>query len=41
MNPGSYYDIKDYACEEQPDKLVLQRSFLTWVPALRLSNCVD
>jgi hypothetical protein len=28
MNPGSYYDIKDYPCEEKPDKLVLQRSFL-------------
>jgi hypothetical protein len=28
MNPDIYYDIKDYPCEEQLDKLVLQRSFL-------------
>jgi hypothetical protein len=28
MNPGSYYDIKDYPCVEKPGKLVLQRSFL-------------
>jgi hypothetical protein len=28
MNPGSYYDIKDYPCEEKPGKLVLQLSFL-------------
>jgi hypothetical protein len=23
MNPDSYYDIKDYPCEEKPGKLVL------------------
>jgi hypothetical protein len=28
MNPGSYYDIKNYPCVEKPSKLVLQRSFL-------------
>jgi hypothetical protein len=35
MNPGSYYDIKDYACEEKPGKLVLQRSFLA------LGACIE
>jgi hypothetical protein len=28
MNPGIYYDIKDYPHEEKPSKFVLQRSFL-------------
>jgi hypothetical protein len=28
MNSGSYYDIKDYPCEEKPGKLMLQQSFL-------------
>jgi hypothetical protein len=27
MNPGSYYDIKDYPCVEKPGKFVLQQSF--------------
>jgi hypothetical protein len=35
MNPGSYYDIKNYPCVEKPDKLVLQRSFLA------LGACVE
>jgi hypothetical protein len=41
MNPDSYYDIKDYPCEEKPGKLVLQRSSWYWVSASRLSKCVD
>jgi hypothetical protein len=28
MNPGSYYDIKDYPCVDKSGKLVLQWSFL-------------
>jgi hypothetical protein len=28
MNPGIYYDIKDYPCVEKSGKLVLRRSFL-------------
>jgi hypothetical protein len=35
MNPGSYYDIKDYPCVEKPGKLVLQWSFLA------LGACVE
>jgi hypothetical protein len=35
MNPGSYYDIKDYPCVEKPGKLALQRSFLA------LGACVE
>jgi hypothetical protein len=35
MNPGSYYDIKDYPCVEKPGKLVLQRSFLA------LGACIE
>jgi hypothetical protein len=35
MNPASYYDIKDYPCEEKPGKLVLQRSFLA------LGACIE
>jgi hypothetical protein len=35
MNPESYYDIKDYPCEEKPGKLVLQRSFLA------LGACIE
>jgi hypothetical protein len=35
MNPGSYYDIKDYPCEEKPGKLVLQQSFLA------LGACIE
>jgi hypothetical protein len=35
MNPGSYYDIKDYPCVEKPGKLVLQRSVLA------LDACVE
>jgi hypothetical protein len=35
MNPGSYYDIKDYPCVEKPSKLVLQRSFLA------LGACIE
>jgi hypothetical protein len=41
MNPGSYYDIKDYPCVEKPGKLVLQQSFLALGSCMRLSNCVD
>jgi hypothetical protein len=35
MNPGNYYDIKDYPCEEKPGKLVLQWSFLA------LGACIE
>jgi hypothetical protein len=35
MNPGSYYDIKDYPCVEKLGKLVLQRSFLA------LGACIE
>jgi hypothetical protein len=35
MNPDSYYDMKDYPCEEKPGKLVLQRSFLA------LGACIE
>jgi hypothetical protein len=35
MNHGSYYDIKNYACELKPRKFVLQRSFLT------LGSCIQ
>jgi hypothetical protein len=28
MNPGYYYDVKDYPCVEKLGKLVLQWSFL-------------
>jgi hypothetical protein len=47
MNPGSYYDIKDYPCVEKPGKLVLQRSFLALgacIQALKLCRpviCID
>jgi hypothetical protein len=35
MNPGSYYDIKDYPCVEKSGKLVLQWSFLA------LGACIE
>jgi hypothetical protein len=35
MNPGSYYDIKDYPSVEKPGKLVLQRSFLALGACIR------
>jgi hypothetical protein len=35
MNPGSYYDIKDYACEEKLGNLVLQQSFMA------LGACIE
>jgi hypothetical protein len=35
MNPGSYYDIKDYPCVEKSGKLVLQRSLLA------LGACIE
>jgi hypothetical protein len=35
MNPGSYYDIKDYPCMEKPGKLVLQWSLLA------LGACIE
>jgi hypothetical protein len=35
MNPGSYYDIKDYPCKEKPGKLVLQWSLLA------LGACIE
>jgi hypothetical protein len=35
MNPGNYYDIKDYPCVKKPSKLVLQRSFLA------LGACIE
>jgi hypothetical protein len=35
MNPGCYYDIKDYPCVEKPRKLMLQRSFL------ELGDCLE
>jgi hypothetical protein len=35
MNPGSYYDIKDYPCEEKLGKPVLERSFLA------LGACIE
>jgi hypothetical protein len=35
MNPGSYYDIKDYPCVKKPGKLVLQWSFLA------LGACIE
>jgi hypothetical protein len=35
VNPGRYYDIKDYPCVEKPGKLVLQQSFLA------LGACVE
>jgi hypothetical protein len=35
MNPGSYYDIKDYPCMEKLGKLVLQWSFLA------LGACIE
>jgi hypothetical protein len=47
MNPGSYYDIKDYACEEKLGKLVLQQSFLAlgaYIEAFKLCRpviCID
>jgi hypothetical protein len=47
MNPGSYYDIKDYPCVEKPGKLVLQRSFLALgacIQAFKLCRpviCID
>jgi hypothetical protein len=47
MNPDSCYDIKDYPCEEQPDKLVLQRLFLALDVCIqafklcRLVICID
>jgi hypothetical protein len=43
MNPGSYYDIKDYPCQQKPGKHVLQRSFLTLgvcIEALKLCQPV-
>jgi hypothetical protein len=47
MNPGSYYDIKDYPCEEKQGKLVLQQSFLalgSYIEAFKLCRpvlCID
>jgi hypothetical protein len=47
MNPGSYYDNKDYPCVEKPGKLVLQRSFLAlgaYIQAFKFCRpviCID
>jgi hypothetical protein len=47
MNPGSYYDIKDYPFVEKPGKIVLQRSFLALGACIgafkvcRLVICID
>jgi hypothetical protein len=35
MNPGRYYDVKDYPYEEKLGKLVLQQSFLA------LGACIE
>jgi hypothetical protein len=40
MNPGSYYDIKDYPCVVQ-ESLCFSGHSSHLVPALRLSKCVD
>jgi hypothetical protein len=41
MNPGSYYDIKDYPCVEKLGKLVLQRSFLALGACIQTFKFVD